>query len=319
MYRTGIKILKATVGVESEKKDLLPSFVRKIDIESLLVDYCSVEEIPYSDNLDGHICVKESPGDLSYTFSEKGFIFDGPFLEFERKATDLRYSLWGSQGFLYRYIQYLLEKHHNIYNFHACALFEEKKRILYVIIGGAGSGKTVYLLSALEKGLKLFSTETVHFSIKNGTITWYMGSLVDNIRIGNLKYDFPRFLPESEKHRTEKVWQKKIALDLTSYKTDFTEIKDPSSVQILFPRIEQGRKGFVFTPFSSKKAEEKALFDNISQKMTETVLIYDKMPVLGFDEQKLAKKRYEAVRLLAGHDSIAPIFSVLSNPGECWR
>ena len=112
-------------------------------------------------------------------FSGEKARFKGPFLKLTQEASDLRFSLWGNQGFLYRYALYLLEKKHRIYNFHACALFHEKKDQMFVVIGGAGSGKTVYLLSGLIKGLKLFSTETVHFRIEKNAVTWFLGSLVE--------------------------------------------------------------------------------------------------------------------------------------------
>jgi len=318
VYKTGIKILEATIGIESNREELLPRFPLKTEIKSLLTDFKDVETIPYSADLDGYISVEESVGEPFYEFSGEKVRFRGPFLRLTQEASDLRFSLWGNQGFLYRYALYLLEKRHMIFNIHACALYNEKKDQIFVVIGGAGSGKTVYLLSGLAKGLRLYSTETVHFRIEKDDVLWFMGSLVDNVRLGTLMYNFPQFLPKVETQEAGEEWQKKIALDLSSYKTDFEELKTLKAVVILFPRIEEGREGFLLNLIEDKREAAKALFNNISQKLTENVILYDKIPVLGLDEKEMALTRLKYVNRLVHHKTIVKIASVLSNPDDCW-
>lgn len=318
MYKAGIKILEVKIGIESNREELLFHFPLKTEVKSLLTDFKDVESIPYSADLDGYISVEESMEDPSFEFSREKARFRGSFLKLTREASDLRFSLWGNQGFLYRYALYLLEKKHRIYNFHACALYQEKKDQMFVVIGGAGSGKTVYLLNGLAKGLKLFSTETVHFRIEKDAVSWFMGSLVDNVRLGTLMYNFPQFLPKIETQEAGEEWQKKIALDLSPYKTDFEELKTPRSVVILFPRIEEGRKGFLLNLIEDRRKAAKALFDNISQKIAENVILYDKIPVLGFDEKQMALARLKYASQLVHHKTIIKIASVLSNPDDCW-
>jgi hypothetical protein len=318
VYKAGIKILEARIGIESNREELLLHFPLKTEVKSLLTDFKDVESIPYSADLDGYISVEESAEAPSFEFLRGKARFRGPFLKLAREASDLRFSLWGNQGFLYRYALYLLERKHAIYNFHACALYHEKNDQMFVVIGGAGSGKTVYLLSGLTKGLKLFSTEIVHFRVEKDAISWFMGSLVDNVRLGTLMYDFPQFLPKIETQEDGKEWQKKIALDLSTYKTDFDKLKSPRSVVILFPRIEEGRKGFLLNPIEDRRTAAKALFDNISQKISENVILYDKISVLGFDEKELALTRLKFVNQLVEHKTINKIASILSNPNDCW-
>ncbi len=318
MQRTAVKILKARIGIESNAEDLLPSFPLTLEVKSLLTDFMDVEQIPYSENLDGHISIHESDDTLSCEFLGDRVIFKGPIRKLFREASDLRFSLWGNQGFLYRYSLYLLEKKHRIYNLHACALYSQEKDHLYVVIGGAGSGKTVYLLSGLIKGLRLFSTETVHFRIDKNTISWFMGSLVDNVRLGTLMHNFPQFLRYIDTQETDDEWQKKIALDLSSYKNDSEKLTNPSAVTILFPRIEEGRKGFILRSITDKRKAVKALFDNVTQKLSETVILYDRLPVLGFDEENMAQKRLFTAGQLVQHRSVIQTSSVLSNPDECW-
>ena len=202
MDTIGIQILKATVGIRSNAKALLPTFPQTIEVKSLLTDFAKMVEIPCSGELDGHIVLENKPaGPATFEFSKHKALFHGPLLELEDSASDLRFSLWGNQGFLYRFILFLLEEKHRIYSLHACGLFDEKRNFLYVIVGGAGSGKTVYLLSGIAKGLKLFSTETVHFKIEGNELIWFKGSLVDNVRLGTLIQDFPQFLARPNRGR----------------------------------------------------------------------------------------------------------------------
>lgn len=319
MFNTAVKILQATVGIQSNRENLLPHLTLETKIESLLTDFRSVETIPFTSNLDGLITIKESDSDLFYEKQDHHVHFNGPFLNLQNRASDPRYTLWGNQGFLYRYILYLLEKKHRIYNFHACALHDDDLDILYVIIGGAGSGKSVFLLRGIEKGLKLFSTETVHLQINKDRIIWQMGSLMDNIRFGTLIYDFPRFLPYSEKPSQPELWQRKIALDLSEHKTLKEIIENPSAVRIFFPRIERGFEKTILNPVKEKRKAIKGLYDNISQKLAESIILYDELVVMGLDERELANDRLAAVTELVNHSTNVQIFTVLSNPRDCWE
>ncbi len=319
MFQTAVKILKATIGIRSNQEELLPFLPFGVEVESLLTDFRRVEQISYKKGLDGYISVEDVEGDLTYKFHDNGVIFKGPFSRLQKEASDPRHTLWGNQGFLYRYALYLLEKKHNIYNFHACALYQEDMDTLFVIIGGAGSGKTVYLLSGLEKGLKLFSTETVHFRIEGNNIIWHMGSVVDNVRYGTLMYDFPRFLPQGDVPGPQSIWQKKIAIDLSSFCAQKEFIKNPQAIHILFPRVEKGFERPLWNPVKNTSKAEKILFDNITQKVAETTLLYDKLTILGLDETDLANARLRSVKELASHQTVTEISSVLSNPKNCWK
>jgi hypothetical protein len=318
MFKTALQILKATVGIETNRDKLLPPIPFDIEVKSLLTDFHRVDRIPYTDDLDGYIQILDSPEIPHYERHGKTFLFSGSFEELSRAASDLRFSFWGNQGFLYRYTLYLLEKFHKIFNLHACALFDQKDHALYLIIGGAGSGKTVYLLSGLAKGLRLFSTETVHFCLKKNQIEWFKGSLVDNVRFGTLVHDFPQFLPDVKLPAPDKLWLEKIALDLSSYATDFETLKEANAVYILFPHIEEGRKGFIQNSINDTNKSSKILFDNITHKIVETTTLYDQIPVLGFDEKDMARLRLKSVNDCVNHPSITQIVSILSNPRDCW-
>jgi len=69
---------------------------------------------------------------------------------------------------------------------------------------------------------------------------------------------------------------------------------------------------------TDKRKAAKSLFDNITQKLSETVLLYDKIPVPGLDEKELGAARHSTASQLVQHESIVQTASVLSNPHECW-
>ncbi len=317
-YRIAVQILSATIGIVSNREELLPCLPPEIKVDSLLTDFQQIKKVPYAKGLDGFISVQDEKTAPQYRVQDNTVIFRGPFSRLQMHTSDTRYSLWGNQGFLYRYALYLLEKRHRIFNLHACALYDEEKDNLYVIIGGAGSGKTVYLLSGLEKGLRLFSTETVHFRLKEGQVIWFMGSLVDNIRCGTLIHDFPGFLVGAKIPAALDIWQQKIALDLSQYKTSKEILKNPRAVHILFPHIERGFEKTIWNSIKDKRKAAKNLFDNITQKLAETILLYDHLAVIGLDEVNLARRRLEAAHRLMAHDSVSQIVAVISNPKGCW-
>jgi len=196
-------------------------------------------------------------------------------------------------------------------------LFDRPKNRLYVIAGGAGSGKTVYLLSGVENGLELFSTESVHFTFVGGHFIWFMGSLVDNVRVETLRLHFPHFLSPSLSMSPDIPWLGKVALDLSPYRCREEILCDPEIV-ILLPRIEEGRRSFELNPLESPSRAVHALFDNIGEKLAETVLLYDILPVPGLDTANLATARRQAVEKLVGSEKTWLVASVLSRPGLCW-
>jgi hypothetical protein len=267
---------------------------------------------------DGTIRLLEAPGiPPRCRISGTRAFLEGPLSTLGRGASDPRFSLWGNLGFLYRFVHFLLEKKHRIYNLHACALYEPRRHRLFVIIGGAGSGKTVYLLSGLERGLSLFSTETVHFKHEGRSLRWFMGSLADNVRLGTLRRDFPRFLPDAAGSPREDDWSHKMVIDLSSFRSAEETLTDPEVV-LLFPRIEEGFGTFILRPLLDNRLVTQSLFSNASEKLSQTTVLYDRIPVPGFDSADLAEERRIACRGLARHRTRVFSGGVLSGPRECW-
>jgi len=314
----GLHILRTTIAVEADKSGILPSFPLPVEVPSLLTDFRSVDLIAPPRRPDGSIVIEDRPGRPSGRLSGRRARFRGPFLRLAREASDARYGFWGNQGFLYRFALRLLEERRRTYSFHAAALVDERGPVLYVVIGGAGSGKTVFLLSGLSRGLKLFSTETVHFRFESGAIRWDKGSLVDNVRLGTLVHDFPQFLPPGIPSAwTQDLPAGKIALDLGTFASAADRLHNPAVV-FLLPRIEEDRRDHVRRSLEEPRPAAKAFFDNISQKISESFVLYDRLALPGLDTPGLAASRLKAAYRLAAHPSVRLTAEVLAGPATCW-
>ena len=75
---------------------------------------------------------------------------------------------------------------------------------------------------------------------------------------------------------------------------------------------------FISNPIQNKTLAANVLFENITQKLTETFILYDKFPVLGFDNADIARARLEQVIRLVHHNSIQQISTILASPYTCW-
>ena len=317
-YDTAVRIGPVRVGIRTNHPAHLPDLPQNIEVKSLLTDFHRVEAVPFSEGLDGYIHIREAAGDPRILRRGDLIECQGPFLALAEKASDGRRSFWGNLGLLYHFTLHLLETRHDIYNLHACALFEAGTRTLFIAAGGAGSGKTVYLLSGISRGLRLFSTETVHLQIRGDDMAWHMGSLVDNVRWGTLLHDFPRFKPDlAPPPGGGSIWQEKVALDLSEFRWHEDILRNPVSV-ILFPRLEQGRPEFQMTPVRDPETAARLLFDNIAEKTSQSFVLYDTLAVPGFDSGDTAQKRLDALRRFVRNLGIGLIASVLSDPEHCW-
>lgn len=316
--KKAIKILKVKFGLVSNNPNLLLELPLKPEYESLLTDYHRVEEIKYTNNLDSYIFIFDEP-DIrpNLDISLNRIVATGDFTKLTKETLDLRFSIFGNEGLLFRYTLPILEKNYNIYSFHACAMFDAKDNHMYVICGKAGSGKTCLIFRGLELGFSLFSTEMTHF---NGTvpIVLYKGSLIDNVRIGNLKYNYPELTKKLKINvpDTKEEWSKKIAVDLSKFETKFDFIKNPK-ITVIFPRVEEGRDKAIVSDVSDERKIRKTLFDNITEKIGETVLLYEKLPLMSLDNPELSANRVKNVDMFI--KKINRAVSIISGPRNCWE
>src|SRR5262249_55027223 len=245
LHRRAIQIVHARLGLVSNNGALihLPEYFRDRVPQSLLTDYHRVGDVPWDDDhpVDARIDIVDAAGaEPAIPFGPDRVLAVGDWTAAEAGASDRRYSLFGNLGFLFRYAIHALERHHDTWSFHASAMVDDKGD-LWLIPGGAGAGKTVFLLEGLTRGWAIFSTEMTHVRVRDGGYELYKGSLFDNIRLGTLRFDFPAVigrlglaLPDSPD-----PWGTKIALDLGHVQTPADVLLSPS-LRIVSPKVESG-------------------------------------------------------------------------------
>jgi len=230
----------------------------------------------------------------------------------------MRWSLLGNEGLLFRFVLKILESKKSIYSFHACSLFDDKSNILYIIAGGAGAGKSIFLLNAIKKGLKIFSTEMTHFKFDYDDLLFYKGSILDNVRVENLKYDFPEIAKNLNIKFKENsdYWNKKIVIDLSKYQVKSDELINPQ-ILLIFPHIERNMNEIMLEEIKEKKNIIKQSFDNISSKISESILLYEKIPILGLDNTLLVINRLKALNLFINNKNFYRSLRLYSGVSNC--
>ena len=323
LHHRGIRVVHTRLGLVSNNRELVTRseyFSDRVP-QSLLTDYHRVEDVPWTGGLagvDAEIRIIDTPGlEPAIALQPDRVLVDGDWTALEAANSDRRYSLFGNLGFLFRYVIHALERYHDTWSFHASAMVDDKGD-LWLIPGGAGAGKTVFLLEGLSRGWTIFSTEMTHLRLTEGGYEFYKGSLFDNIRLGTLLYDFPGVaerlglaLPA-----VADPWGSKIALDLGHVQTPADVLVNPS-LRIVSPKVESGRDRAVVTSIGRREKLVKLLFDNATEKHGGTVLLYDRLPVPSLDTPALMARRLQAMRGLADRATIKSARSTLCGARNC--
>lgn len=300
MYRRIIKILNARIELVSNT-DLIhvPNYFSLKDVESLLSDYASVEDLSPETEPDGSIVILDEAGPPSMHVNDTLAVVRGPFSAMEESMQDKRYTLLGNQGLLYRFIMYILEKKYSIYSFHANALYDEMRDTLFVVFGGAASGKSPALMAGLYNGLKVFGTELVHFSVSGKTFHFYQSSCLDNIRPQSIHDDFPELLPKLNVPACQGFSSpsSKFLLDMRHFAASKPVLTSPR-LRLIMPRVEAGRSPVIVSKTADQGLVAKMLFDNLAEKIAASFTMYNCMAGNGFDTPFLASRRLEAVQAL---------------------
>ena len=166
MYQRAVRIDHARIGIVSNNEKLItePRYFEGQILESLLTDIHSIDPIPYSEDLDAYFIAIDDPKvEPQVKVTEKVLFATGDFTRYERECSDNRYSLFGNLGLFFKYLLVTLERRHQVYSFHASSMFSPSRNTLLLVVGGAGAGKTVFLLKGLEDDWQIFSTEMTHF------------------------------------------------------------------------------------------------------------------------------------------------------------
>jgi hypothetical protein len=323
LHRRAIRIVHARLGLVSNNRDLITRseyFTDRVP-QSLLTDYHRVDDLPWDGGpagVDAEIRIIDTPGLAPAIALEPDRVLAvGDWTALEAANSDRRYSLFGNLGFVFRYAIHALERHHDTWSFHASAMVDDKGD-LWLIPGGAGAGKTVFLLEGLARGWTIFSTEMTHLRLTAGGYEFYKGSLFDNIRLGTLLYDFPAVLERlgTELPASKDPWGSKIALDLGHVQTPSDVLVSPS-LRIVNPKVESGRDRAVVTRLDRREKLVKLLFDNATEKHGNTVLLYDRIPVPSLDTPALMARRLGAMQALVDRATIKSARSTLCGARNC--
>jgi hypothetical protein len=318
-HARGLRILGITYGLGSNNRDLIfnPEFFEPGEIQSQITNWCEIEHIPCGHDLDAYGHFLDDPGlPFEIQVGERELFVQGDLSRLDREGRDRRWSLLGNIGLFFRYALTVQERH-GIYSFHASAIYKSREDELFVIVGKAGAGKTVYLLEALARGYQIFSTEMTYFRLVPEGVVFYRGALMDNIRVGNFVYDFPEAAERLglDLPQVENPWDAKISVSLHGVTTEQTELLNPT-LSFIFPRIEAGREHAVVHDVARPRTLVRLLFDSASEKIGGTTLLYEELPVTGLDSPALAQARWEAVSQLvaAPHWAIKQARTILAGP-----
>jgi hypothetical protein len=320
MFKRAVKILHARLGILSNNEALInePRYFEGQVMESLLTNIHSIEKIPYTEDLDAYLVVIDDPKIYpEVRVTDRIITAAGDFSRFEKECSDNRYSLFGNLGLLFKILLITLERRYETWTFHASSMYSPSRNTLLLVVGGAGAGKTVFLLKGLEDDWRIFSTEMTHVAFSPEGPVFHMGSLYDNIRLGNLIYDFPKAKDRLEVKLPDvaDVWGHKIAIDMRHIAAEPKYVNP--RIQIIDAKIESGRDKPIVKTVTRKEKIVKILFDNATEKFGNTIVLYDKIPVMSLDTPELSRRRLQAMTRLVEVGNLRPVKSVLAGAKNC--
>jgi hypothetical protein len=287
-------------------------------MESLRTDIYKIDHVSDDASHDAEMIIHDRMNaETSVRFEPGRVEAVGDFTRLEQTCPDKRYSLFGNLGLFFKFALAGMEQK-GLFSFHASTLYRPDDRRLLVLVGGPGAGKTVFLLAAVPMGYRVLSAEMTHCRIDDGVVRFYKGALFDNIRVGNFVEDFPEAIDffKIKIPQVNDVWAHKISVDMTQVATSQDIVVDPNIV-VLLPKVEAGRGEPVITPITNPQVQARFLFQNLSEKIASSFLLYDECPVASFDRPAAAARRYDFVRqLLPG---LTEVKSILTEPRACMK
>jgi len=324
-YTRGIEILGARFGLASNNRELIynPEFFEDQIVQSQRTNFYQLSQVPYDEGLDALVTVIDNQ-ELSPEVTEdaRSLILRGDISRLDNEAADRRNTLFGNKGLFFRFCLRVLERDHGIYGFHSAGLLDTTNNRLLILAGPPGVGKTAILLSALRKGYRILSTEMLYFRFSDVGCTFYKGALLDNVRVGSLTIDFPDVAEQLQLDLpdVEDIWNSKITLDLGMVAPDEDELLNPD-VLVLFPRIEGQRTDSIITEIKNTRKIKNQLYENASEKINASFLLYDVLPVGRLDSAQLMQARFNVItRFLSGEDfTFLGAKTVLAGPQNCWE
>lgn len=332
IYTRAIEIVKAKIGLISNKSSIIynKEYFEGVkhpiieegegwQIHSLQANF-QIKDIEYHpQKLDAYFHVYNYENiEPIISIKENEVIAIGDWLTLENKASDKRFSLFGNLGLLFRFALKILENKYGIFNLHACALYDEKENKMLLALGERGSGKTALLLSAITRSdFKIFATEIVPITLKNDVI-FYKGTLRNNVRIGNLLYDFPEVLKDLKLKfkEVDDPWGTKIQINLEKYAVKEDFITNPEII-IVIPRIEEYNQKCQYNYIKDYRKLKRIILDNISDRIRSLSIIYDEVPIGEVDRYELIEKRANFVENFLNKAKILKALTLFAGPKNC--
>lgn len=260
--------------------------------------------------------------DLEFFWEEDEYFLAGPVLERDRTAPDRRYTVYSTGGILTRIMPGILEKE-GFSCLHATSVYSPEKNHMMVFVGGPGAGKTILMLeSTLRRGFRLMTTEYTHFRTTKDGVEFYIGSVFDNVRAGNLLYNYTEY----EKIWGKKImdtlpagvdpWNAKVSLDMTPLLPDSGVIRNPR-VSLVFVKIEGQRDTAVVTRLD-RDAARFQLYLNAAELISRPRLFFGCMPVPSLDTTERAWNRLKIVDDMLNTAELVECTSLFAGVNNAW-
>lgn len=327
-WKRSVKVLEANIGLLSNNRHLIfdeqyfgPPRTA-FDTHSIFTRYRSIEDVDVGVQNDSEVYVIDIPkARPSVSLNSKLMVIVGDItLMEEMNKQQKRLALFGNGGLFVNYVLLTLETYHRIFSYHASVLYDPDEKHMYVILGGAGAGKTVFIMEGiLTYGMQVFSTEMAHIRIDGDRLTMFKGSVWDNIRIGTFIEDFPEAAQKLgvDVPEVKDPWSSKIAVSFEPVSTPFEQITNPD-ITLIFARVETGRQGASIKDLSDKRKVRRLLFENLLEKTCKVQLLAEEYPVPPLDSEETINQKLRAVDSLLESAAIKRVLTVLSGPKSCW-
>jgi len=319
LHKRAVKLLDARIGILSNNKELIydKRYFESPMVESQLTNIHKLEDVPY-ENIDAEFVVIDDPQTKpSVSIGGRTCFCTGDFTRMEKECQDIRYSVFGNLGLFFRYSLAVLERYHGIYSFHASSMYIPSSNTVLLVVGGAGAGKTVYLLKGVINDWKFLSTEMTHLKMDKDGYKLYKGALYDNVRVGSLVYDFPEAIDKLgiTIPKVDNIWGSKIVIDLHHLEAD--DVYTNPTVQVINVRIESDRQKADVSVMKEKDKVVWNLYKNASEKLAPPWLMYEQVPVGSCDDDNIARARLKTMQKFVDVGDLRPVKSIFSGIKDC--
>ena len=326
------RIAQASVRVRSNLRELvyIPEYVdhelqrRNHSVFHLSNGWGPSRVMPEDSPADAtlHILQDSAREELEFFRDGEDYYLSGPVLEREKTAPDRRYTIYGTGGLLTKIMPAALEAR-NVSCLHATSVYHPGTNHVMVFVGGPGAGKTILMLeSCLRRGYRLVTTEYTHFETAGNGVRFYPGSVFDNVRAGNLVYNYTEYEKIWGKEILDSMppgsnpWSTKVALDMTPLQPDQEVIVNPE-VSLVFVKIEGQRDQAVVESLKPSSTLFQ-LYLNAAELINRPRLFYGTLPVPSFDDEERAKRRFRIVTYFLNAARLRECTSLFAGVDNAW-